>query len=107
MTELSPRVVDHGWGYLEISGLGRLRDAKLWPGGGRAWDWGETGTDRSREGRARAPPSVRHDTARRLVETAGWPAVAAWLGHERLDTVRVYSQPNEAALERAAAALNM
>jgi hypothetical protein len=45
MTELSPRVVDHGWGYLEISGLGRLRDAKLWPGGGRAWDWGETGTD--------------------------------------------------------------
>jgi hypothetical protein len=45
MTELSPRVVDHGWGYLEISGLGRLRDAKLWPGGGRAWDWAETGTD--------------------------------------------------------------
>jgi hypothetical protein len=21
-----------------------LRDAKLWPGGGRAWDWNETGT---------------------------------------------------------------
>jgi hypothetical protein len=21
-----------------------MRDAKLWPGGGRAWDWNETGT---------------------------------------------------------------
>ena len=45
MDEPSPRVVDDGWGYLEIEGLGRLRDAKLWPGGGRAWDWSETGTD--------------------------------------------------------------
>ncbi len=24
--------------------MGSLRDAKLWPGGGRAWDWNETGT---------------------------------------------------------------
>ena len=40
----SPRVVADGWGYLEIEGLGRLRDAKLWPGGGREWDWRETGT---------------------------------------------------------------
>jgi hypothetical protein len=27
-----------------VEGLGRLRDAKLWPGGGRGWDWNETGT---------------------------------------------------------------
>jgi hypothetical protein len=31
--------------------------------------------------------------------------VAAWLGHERPDTVRLYGQPDEAALERAAEAL--
>jgi hypothetical protein len=31
--------------------------------------------------------------------------VAALLGHSRLDTVRVYSQPDAAALERAADAL--
>jgi hypothetical protein len=37
--------VDDGWGYVEVSGLGRFRDAKLWPGGGRGWDWAETGTD--------------------------------------------------------------
>jgi integrase len=33
------------------------------------------------------------------------PTVAAWLDDQRLDTVRIYSQPDEAALERAAAAL--
>lgn len=42
--ERSPEVGANGWGHLEVEGLGRLRDAKLWPGGGRAWDWNETGT---------------------------------------------------------------
>ena len=51
------------------------------------------------------PHRFRHDTARRLVESVDLPTVAAWLGHERLDTVRIYSQPDEAALERAAVAL--
>ena len=51
------------------------------------------------------PHRFRHDTARRLVESVDLPTVAAMLGHERLDTVRIYSQPDEAALERAAAAL--
>jgi hypothetical protein len=40
----SPRVVSHGWGRIEVDGVGELRDAKLWPGGGRGWDWNETGT---------------------------------------------------------------
>lgn len=40
----SPVVRSDGWGFIEVDGLGRLRDAKLWPGGGRAWDWTETGT---------------------------------------------------------------
>jgi len=51
------------------------------------------------------PHRFRHDAGRRLVEAVDLPTVAAWLGHERLDTVRIYSQPDEAALERAAAAL--
>lgn len=33
-----------GWGHVEVDNLGRMRDAKLWPGGGREWDWRETGT---------------------------------------------------------------
>jgi hypothetical protein len=40
----SPSVRSHGWGSIEVDGVGTLRDAKLWPGGGRGWDWNETGT---------------------------------------------------------------
>jgi hypothetical protein len=29
---------------MEIAGLGAGKDFKLWPGGGREWDWRETGT---------------------------------------------------------------
>jgi hypothetical protein len=42
--ELSPRVRRHKWGAIVVEGVGALRDAKVWPGGGRAWDWTETGT---------------------------------------------------------------
>lgn len=39
----SPRVLDLGWGRIETE-AGTFRDGKLWPGGGRGWDWRETGT---------------------------------------------------------------
>ena len=29
---------------MDIEGIGSGKDFKLWPGGGREWDWGETGT---------------------------------------------------------------
>jgi hypothetical protein len=29
---------------MEVAGLGAGKDFKLWPGGGREWDWRETGT---------------------------------------------------------------
>ena len=29
---------------MTVAGLGDGKDFKLWPGGGRAWDWRETGT---------------------------------------------------------------
>jgi len=51
------------------------------------------------------PHRFRHDAARRLVEAVDLPTVAALLGHSRLDTVRIYAQPDEAALERAVGAL--
>ena len=40
----SPRVTHVSWGRIEVEGLGLGRDFKLWPGGGREWDWKETGT---------------------------------------------------------------
>ena len=32
-------------GKIEVEGTGTLRDAKLFPGGAREWDWRETGTE--------------------------------------------------------------
>ncbi len=40
----SPRITHISWGRMEVEGLGRGRDFKLYPGGGRAWDWTETNT---------------------------------------------------------------
>jgi hypothetical protein len=39
-----PRIVRVPWGCMEVEGLGVGKDSKLYPGGGRAWDWAETGT---------------------------------------------------------------
>ncbi len=40
----SPRVTHISWGRMEVEGLGTAKDFKLYPGGGREWDWTETGT---------------------------------------------------------------
>src|SRR5207247_3442015 len=40
----SPRISRISWGQMEVEGLGTGKDFKLWPGGGRPWDWNETGT---------------------------------------------------------------
>jgi hypothetical protein len=39
-----PRVSRIEWGRLELDGGRVFKDAKLWPGGAREWDWRETGT---------------------------------------------------------------
>lgn len=41
----SPRVTHLSWGRMEIEGQGSGKDFKLYPGGSRAWDWTETGTE--------------------------------------------------------------
>ena len=40
----SPKIVDIAWGRMKVEGLGIGKDFKLFPGGGREWDWSETGT---------------------------------------------------------------
>jgi hypothetical protein len=40
----SPRITHISWGKMEVEGLGLGKDLKLFPGGGREWDWNETGT---------------------------------------------------------------
>ncbi len=40
----SPKIAHISWGKMEVEGLGKGRDFKLYPGGGREWDWAETNT---------------------------------------------------------------
>ena len=43
-------ITDFSWGNMEVSIAGEklhFKDCKVWPGGARTWDWGETGTHHS------------------------------------------------------------
>lgn len=40
----SPRIAQLSWGRMTVETVGSGKDFKLWPGGGREWDWKETGT---------------------------------------------------------------
>lgn len=42
--EVSPRITRLSWGVMDVEGVGTGKDFKLYPGGGREWDWSETGT---------------------------------------------------------------
>jgi hypothetical protein len=41
----SPRITRLSWGRIEVEGYKPFKDAKLFPGGARKWDWRETGTE--------------------------------------------------------------
>jgi hypothetical protein len=40
----SPRISRFSWGHIEVDGHPPFKDAKIFPGGAREWDWRETGT---------------------------------------------------------------
>ena len=40
----SPPILECRWGLVRIDDHGTVKDAKLFPGGARAWGWRETGT---------------------------------------------------------------
>ncbi|MBX7220992.1 MAG: Mth938-like domain-containing protein [Blastocatellia bacterium] len=56
----SPLITHISWGKMEIAGVGPGKDFKLYPGGGREWDWGETGT--------RHVPGIQPADVRELIE---------------------------------------
>ncbi|KAK6485940.1 mth938 domain-containing protein [Huso huso] len=42
----SPEIASLSWGHMKVKGCpASYKDCKVWPGGSRAWDWRETGTD--------------------------------------------------------------
>lgn len=46
VTMSSPEITSLSWGHMKVKGCSSgYKDCKVWPGGSRAWDWRETGTD--------------------------------------------------------------
>ncbi|XP_009978580.1 PREDICTED: mth938 domain-containing protein, partial [Tauraco erythrolophus] len=42
----SPEIASLSWGQMKVKGCSTTyKDCKVWPGGSRAWDWRETGTN--------------------------------------------------------------
>lgn len=66
------------WGVLEVEGgSAPYKDAKLWPGGSREWDWNETGT--------RHVPGVQLADVEELLEHGARRVVIGRGMHGRLD----------------------
>ena len=38
------KIKEISWGHMDIESVGSGKDFKLWPGGGRQWNWRETNT---------------------------------------------------------------
>ncbi len=100
----SPRIEKLRWGTIEVEGCAPAKDLKLFPGGARAWDWGETGT--------RHVPGIQVDDVRELIEQGAEVVVLSRGMHERLQVcpetlswleqqgVAVHVLQTEAAAER-------
>lgn len=74
-TSRSPQINDLEWGRVHTE-AGLFRDAKLWPGGGRGWDWNETETHHS--------PGVRTADVRELVENGSQTVIIGCGQNQRL-----------------------
>ena len=56
----SPRISHLAWGHIEVEGCPPFKDAKVFPGGAREWDWRETGTHHV--------PGIQPDDVQELIE---------------------------------------
>lgn len=73
----SPRITHVSWGCLEVEGRTQpFKDAKLYPGGARAWDWNETGTSHT--------PGIQPADVEELVDHGAEVIVLAKGMNERL-----------------------
>ena len=63
----SPPILECRWALVRVDGHGTVKDAKLYPGGARAWDWCETGT--------RHRPGIQPADVAELVERGATTAI--------------------------------
>jgi hypothetical protein len=90
----SPKITHLSWGRLEVEGQdGPFKDAKLYPGGAREWDWDETGTSHE--------PGIQAADVQELLEHGATAVVLAKGFYERLrvraETLRELEERNVAA----------
>jgi hypothetical protein len=100
----SPRILLLSWGRIEVEGHPPFKDAKIFPGGAREWDWRETGT--------RHVPGIQPADVQELIEHGARTVVLSKGVWERLqvcpETLEVLSKHDiqvevlqtEAAVER-------
>lgn len=72
----SPRIIHQSWGKLQAEDYPTFKDAKLYPGGAREWDWNETGTSHS--------PGIQPADVEELLEHGAEIVVLGRGVHERL-----------------------
>ena len=73
----SPKITHLSWGRLEVEGQdSTFKDAKLFPGGAREWDWNETGTDHE--------PGIQPADVEELLEHGATTVVLSKGFYERL-----------------------
>jgi hypothetical protein len=104
MMTQSPRIIRLEWGEMEVEGLAPGRDMKLWPGGGREWDWRETGTHHVPGIQVADVEEVLEHGARTVVLTRGMQLVLQTCP-ETLEHLRTRGVPVHVVETRAAGRL--
>lgn len=76
-----PKIKFFKWGHLDIEGYDApFKDAKLYPGGARGWDWNETGTRHS--------PGIQPADVEELLDHGATVVVLSKGVHKRLGVCR-------------------
>jgi hypothetical protein len=75
----SPKIEQFEWGVITLADGTTFRDAKLYPGGAREWDWGETST--------RHIPGIQPTDVIELLDHGASVIVLSKGVHERLQTM--------------------
>ena len=102
-TAYSPRITRLSWGRVDVED-DSFRDAKLFPGGSREWDWNETGT--------RHVPGIQPADVEELLEHGATVVVLSRGFHDRLgvcrETLRVLEDEGVSVhVEQTEAAVNL
>lgn len=75
----APEITHLSWGRMEVEGHGTFKDAKIYPGGAREWDWNETGTSHR--------PGIQPADVEELVDNGASVVVLAKGINERLQVM--------------------